>query len=313
MPAKTAILDGDHGSDDFITTLMMLGRPDIYHLAGVLTTRGNVSAKQSAHNAALAVAMGRGSCPVYIGAEQVFAGPDLAGDDAFGHDGLGGATFPGLSPAPVHTGGVDWLIGFLNTHKDVTLYITGPLTTLALALQKDPGITASIKQVAIMGGALNKQGPQQRIGNITPYAEFNFYMDPFAADFVLAQSIPLVLYPLDLTHQLVFSPARQELFRQRVKSPLTENLITMLRAAEHYDMPKFGATGAFFHDQHVILGDLAPELYEYEMMGLQMNLDSSADDYGQMIIDPARPKHKVAMTLKDPDKAFDVALDALKF
>ncbi len=314
MTRKTAILDGDHGSDDFITTLMMLGLPDVYDLKGIITTRGNVSARVAARNAGLALTLGgRPHISVYIGAEKPFAGPELEGDDAFGQDGLGGATFAGITPAPFNEAGVDWLIGFLKSHTNVTLYVTGPLTTLATALQKDPAITAGLESVVVMGGALNPQGPHQRIGNITEFAEFNFYMDPYAADYVLAADVPLTLFPMDVTQQLVFSPERQSILRAKLPCPWTENLITMIRSAEQYDVPKFGASGAFFHDQHVVLGDMAADLYTGETMGLRVNTDPLSAEFGRMIRDDARPKKQVMLTLNNPDKAFEAALNALSF
>lgn len=317
MIPATVILDGDHGSDDFIATLILLGRPDLFDLKAIITTRGNVSARQAAKNAGLAIAVAghQDTIPVYIGAEHPFSGPDQAGDDAFGQDGLGGVEFPEIAAAPPLDSGVDWLINFLETNSNVTLFVTGPLTTLAVALQKKPSIKNTLDAVVIMGGALNTQHPSNgatpRIGNITPYAEFNFYMDPHAADYVMQQDVPCVLYPLDVTHQLVFSPERQQLFREAIQSPYCNTLITMMRSAEIYDVPKFGASGAFFHDQHVIIGSIMPALYQGISTGLRVETNHQADNYGQLITDPTRPTKQVMTVLKDADAAFTKALHAI--
>lgn len=306
---------GDHGSDDVITTLMLLGRPDLFDLRGVIATRGNVGARQCAKNAALTVALAnRRDVPVFVGAEAPLAGPDLAGDDAFGHDGLGGARFDGIEPVPVQENGTGWLIETLRrAPSPVTLIVTSPLTTLANALQQDPGIESRIGRIVMMGGALDPQGPHARTGNITPLAEFNFYMDPHAADDVLARGLPIDIYPLDATQALFFTPTRQAIVRDRIRKPWTAALMTMMSAAEPLDRMKFGVDGAFVHDQHVVTGMMDPSLYSGERLGLRVEKsDPQSPDYGRLLRDPSRHPHMVMRRVHDPDRVFDMMIDCLE-
>ena len=93
---------------------------------------------------------------------------------------------------------VDFIIETcLNQSEPIYICPTGPLTNIALALEKEPKIKNNIKQIVFMGGvAMN-------LGNITPVAEFNIYVDPHAADIVLNSSIPLVMMGLDVTHKVM--------------------------------------------------------------------------------------------------------------
>ena len=81
--------------------------------------------------------------------------------------------------------------------EPLTLIALGPLTNIAAAITRDPATMRRVSSLVVMGGSLYAGG------NVTPYAEFNFYVDPESADAVLAAGLPLTLVPLDVTHQLV--------------------------------------------------------------------------------------------------------------
>ena len=92
---------------------------------------------------------------------------------------------------------VDFIIQTCHENIDpIYLCPTGPLTNIALALKKDPTIANKIKEIVFMGGA------GLCLGNISPVAEFNVYVDPHAANIVLNSNIPLVMMGLDVTHQV---------------------------------------------------------------------------------------------------------------
>jgi purine nucleosidase len=108
---------------------------------------------------------------------------------------------------------------------EMTLIATGPLTNLALALQRDPEGMGKLEAVAIMGGAVRTRG------NITPYAEFNIFSDPLAAQIVLESGLPITLVPLDVTHQVSLTPQWME---ERVK-PITNSISKFIIEATGYD------------------------------------------------------------------------------
>ena len=120
-----------------------------------------------------------------------------------GETGLDGPSLPEPAARPQPTHGVDFIVGALRVHEpgEVTLVTLGPLTNIALALSKAPDIASRIKEIVMMGGAYFE------VGNITPTAEFNVYVDPEAADVVLRSGVPITLLPLDVTHRMRSTPA----------------------------------------------------------------------------------------------------------
>ena len=93
---------------------------------------------------------------------------------------------------------VDFIINTCHRQQSESLYLcaVGPLTNIALALKKDPTIKSKIKEIVFMGGAA------MCLGNITPAAEFNIYVDPHAANIVLNSGIKIVMFGLDVTHKV---------------------------------------------------------------------------------------------------------------
>ena len=130
----------------------------------------------------------------------------------------------------------------------------GPLTNLGTALQRAPEIGQTIEQVVLMGGGFFEGG------NTTPAAEFNIYDDPQAADIVFRSGIPLVMMPLDVTHQALTSDARVEAFKALGNAAGTATA-GMLEFFERYDMERYGTKGAPLHDPTVIAYLLEPEIF----------------------------------------------------
>jgi inosine-uridine nucleoside N-ribohydrolase len=107
-----------------------------------------------------------------------------------------------LPPARSHPGdrhAVDWLIDtFLDSGGDIILAPVGPLTNIAAAFRKAPEIVEKIQEIVIMGGG-------HEVGNATPSAEFNIWVDPEAARIVIGSGCPIRLVPLDATHKALFN------------------------------------------------------------------------------------------------------------
>lgn len=292
---KYIIHDGDHGGDDFIATLAILSRRDKFHLLGITTCGGNIDAKTAARNALIACQIaGCQDVPVHIGSNKSLFGSTFPGDGAHGADGIGGASFPEPTSQPSHIPAVDWLIETIkSSDKKITIFATGPLTNIASALKKAPDIKTGIQRIIIMGGAFGNPG-----GNITKEAEFNFAMDPLAADYVLKMDgLNRVLIPLDATHSLRFGPRLQETIIRMNLSHGT-SLVAMMKEAEKYDMPRFGSDGAFIHDPHVIFYDLSSEVYLSSNVPVRVEIDGEKS--GKAFIADSGTQSTVAM------KGFDI-------
>jgi purine nucleosidase len=310
--------DGDHGGDDLITSLIALARTDVFNLLGITTCFGNIPVEVATNNACLALDFKPDSgVSVYQGACKPWKSTSRVGDNAFGSNGLGGVEMPSPTTTPASISTLDWLIELLgNAEQPVTLCPTGPLTNIAQLLDTRPELKPKIASIVAMGGCLKPQAPHGRLGNITPFAEFNFYMDAEAADFVLQSGVPVVVFPLDVTQQLVFTPSRQQIARSLLGPGMGEKLVQIMRAAEELDSHHFDLDGGVFHDETVLLYLLEPDLFSGRQLNLRVLTDADSEHYGQLVesSDASASESKMLLieTLLDSDRAFEMILDALK-
>ncbi|MFG3552544.1 nucleoside hydrolase [Streptomyces sp. NPDC047725] len=198
MPIPTSrplLVDCDTGIDDAVA-LLYLCRTEGVDLRAVTTVAGNTSAERAARNTlqVLEVA-GRTDIPVAAGAGTTLRGDTLS-EAAFVHGdgGLGGVSLPEPTAPLDRRHAVDLIIDTARqAGGELDILATAPLTNLALALRKEPGLPALIRHVTVMGGAVHHPG------NITAVAEANIGHDPEAADAVLTADWDLTLVPLDVT------------------------------------------------------------------------------------------------------------------
>ena len=306
------IQDGDHGGDDFIATLVFALWPEIFNLIGITTVQGNGSPERSAKNALAALHLaGKSNIPVSVGCTEPLVIAVKEGDDAFSSNGIGGAHFE-QSPKPIEPDhALTWLFEQLEKAEEpVTLCLTGTMTNAAQLLQDNPHLHSKIEKIVAMGGCIGPLAPHSRRGNITEFAEFNFYMDPDAADYVLNSGVPVTLLPMDLTNHLVFTPERQEILREHFSGEVLEELITMMRSAEKFDFPNFNFTGAVAHDPTVAYYLMKPELFSGRQVKVSINCDANDDRHGQLTITNPNEGHVLLLeTMHDPDAVFDILIE----
>jgi purine nucleosidase len=307
------ILDGDPGTDDLLTWMWALAVPDRVKVLGICTVHGNVGLSRTTENAlALLDHLDAPAIPVHAGEKAPLGrGEPPAGDGAFAESGLGALVLPPATRKPASHDAVGWMADTLRSHppRSLTICATGPLTNLARLLERAPDAFARIGHLAVMGGSCDLLPPNHgRRGNITEWAEFNFYMDPLAAQQVLNSGIPITLMPLDLTHQLVSTPDR--LARARALPRYGEEVALMLDAAAHLDRPKFGADGAFQHDMTVLAHLLHPELFEGEQSQVTVATHGAGAGACLRVPDPAGAVH-VVLRAPDPAAFFDRFFQAL--
>ncbi len=304
------IHDGDHGGDDFITTLLFLANPDIYNLIGITTTVGNVGVLQATKNALKAIGLSGIShdIPVYTGSEKSYKGYTHPSDDAFHSDGLGGVVVPETNRVAETEDAVEWLAKtLLASQEKITICATGPLTNMARLIQKYPDVKTRIKEIIVMGGG-DKIG-----GNVKPYAEFNFYMDPEAANFVLNSGVPVVLHTLDTTHQLIFTKDRQAQIAAIQPADFAKIISGIMRITEDLEKKSFGVEGAFMHDENTALYLAMPELYETKAVNCRVIDDPDHEEYGRFQIIAENEDSTVLFVSNntDIDRAFSFILESL--
>ncbi|WP_394614035.1 nucleoside hydrolase [Lentzea sp. JNUCC 0626] len=188
------IVDADPGIDDALALYYLRAQADI-EIVAIGTVHGNVPVEVATANALRLVERLGIDAPVAMGAAKPLAQPLMTAEDVHGQDGLGGHA--GEEPRTTHVeeSAAEQLANLARRNPgQLDLLAIGPLTNVALALQIEPRLPELLGKVVVMGGALNVPG------NITSYAEANFWHDPEAADLVLAAGFEdLTIVGLDVT------------------------------------------------------------------------------------------------------------------
>ncbi|MBA2304157.1 MAG: nucleoside hydrolase [Acidobacteria bacterium] len=195
--------------DDAMTLFFALNCPEL-QIMGITTVAGNKSLNVAvADSLKVLEVTGRTEIPVFRGA----ASPLMHQGTEWDTKRHGG--WYANEPAPAPPGGfakkkveslsaVDFIVNtVMQNPGQVTILAIGPLTNIAMAMRMEPGFAAKVKQLVIMGGAIASLPDGG--GNHTPNAEFNFYVDPEAAQIVLRSGIPIVLSPLNISRKARFS------------------------------------------------------------------------------------------------------------
>ena len=179
-------IDTDTASDDAVAILMALRWNDV-HVEGISTVAGNVPLEMCSKNARYTVELCGKTTPVYDGAAKPFLREPYWAYFFHGPDGMGGMNYPEPKLPPQPTPAVEAMIDAFRSYPgEISLVTLGPLTNIALAVGIAPDLKTKIKECIVMGGAANT------VGNITPAAEYNIWVDPEAARMVYHSGIPLV-------------------------------------------------------------------------------------------------------------------------
>jgi purine nucleosidase len=199
--AQDLLIDCDPGIDDALALLLACNAPEL-NLLGVTTVAGNRNVEITTDNACRVLDLaGRGDVPVHAGCSHALASALARTNTVHGDDGLGGVDLPrGRGATGQHAVDVIEQTLLREPAGQVTLVAVGPLTNLALAEIKRPGLLQRARQVLVMGGAAFCDG------NITPAAEFNFHADALAAQTVLGSGAQVLLFGLDVTRQAYMPP-----------------------------------------------------------------------------------------------------------
>jgi purine nucleosidase len=204
------LIDTDTASDDAVALIMALRNPRIEVLA-ITTVAGNVDVQQATRNALYTAQLCDSTVPVFAGAERPLKRTHVSADWFHGRDGLGDHGYPPPRRAPERHSAVDAIIDTIESRPGLVMVTLGPLTNIALALQKKPGIASKVSRCVVMGGAPCCEG------NVTPAAEYNIWCDPEAARLVMRSGLPIelvgwhlcrgaaVLNPSDIQHVLSFA------------------------------------------------------------------------------------------------------------
>ena len=307
MGPKPVILDVDPGHDDAVALMLACGHPDLDLLA-VTTVAGNVPIEKTTRNALRVLALvGRHDVPVGVGASGPLKRPLHTAEDIHGESGLDGPEeLPDADFGPDERGAVGLISETLRASREpVTLVPVGPLTNIALLLREHPDLKDRIARVSLMGGSIG-------LGNTTPAAEFNIYVDPEAASEVFESGLPITMSGLDVTHLADVGPEERELLRAtgRVGGVVAGFLDYF---AANYENT-FGFDDPPLHDPVAVAAVLEPGLLKTRPMRVDVECESDltrgetvCDFYG---VTGKRPNADVGVEL-DREAFFELLYEAL--
>jgi purine nucleosidase len=184
--SRNLLIDTDTASDDAVALIMALRSPKVNVLA-ITVVAGNVPVEQGTHNALFTVELCGAEVPVHTGAGTPLARPLEDASWFHGQDGLGDQGYRPANRAADQEPAVDAMVRLITANPGIEVITLGPLTNLALALERQPSLATNVSRCVVMGGAPSCEG------NVTPVAEYNFWVDPEAARVVLRSKLPIEL------------------------------------------------------------------------------------------------------------------------
>ena len=310
MSPRKIIIDTDPGQDDAVAILLALASPEDIEVLGITAVAGNVPLSLTQTNARKVCELaGKPETKVFAGCDHPLVHRLVTAEHVHGETGLNGPDLlePVMPLQDQH--GVDFIIDTLRQEPEgsVTLCPLGPLTNIAMALRKAPDIADRIQEIVLMGGAYFE------VGNITPTAEFNIYVDPEAAAVVFGSGIPIVVMPLDVTHKALVTPARNEAFRA-IGNHVGTAVAQMTDFFERFDIEKYGSEGAPLHDPCVTAYLIRPELFSGRRINVEIETGSSLTR-GMTVADwwgvTDRPANALFIGDIDADGFFDLLTERL--
>jgi len=310
MSLRKIIIDTDPGQDDAVAILLALASPDEIEVLGITAVAGNVPISLTAKNARIVCELaGRTDIPVFQGCAAPLARDLVTAEHVHGKSGLDGPALPDPAMPLQEAHAAEFIVETLRREAPgtVTLCPLGPLTNIATAFLNAPDIKDRVQQIVLMGGAYFE------VGNITPAAEFNIYVDPEAADIVFKSGVDIVVMPLDVTHEALTTPARNATFRA-LGTRVGDTVAAWTDFFERFDKEKYGSEGAPLHDPCVIAYLLEPGIFSGRHVNVEIETVSDLTR-GMTVADwwgvTDRPKNALFIGELDSDRFFDLLTERI--
>lgn len=254
------ILDCDTGIDDSLALLHLLQHPDA-ELVAVLSTAGNVGVEAvTRNNLSWLEFCGRSDIGVHVGASGPLVAPLRTCEDTHGDHGVGYAQLPSPTTAPRDEDAADaWCRLTRERPGELVGLVIGPLTSLAMAIRRDPGLPQRLRRLVVMGGSFDHPG------NTTPLAEWNVAVDPEAAHEVFTafgvDGAPQpIICALNLTEQVALTPEHLSRLGELADGPLVRHLNDALRFYFEFHQAQGEGYLAHVHDAFAAAVALDPSI-----------------------------------------------------
>jgi purine nucleosidase len=266
---RKLVIDTDPGVDDAMAIFMALASPEL-QVIGLTTVFGNAATDVTTVNALrLLEIAGRADIPVARGADRPIAA-DYLGPVPFvhGENGLGDGDFEHPSGAPVDVDAAGLI--HATTASDpgaVTILALGPLTNLAVALDRHPDLAGLVDEVVLMGG--NALVP----GNATPVAEANINNDPEAADRVFGAGWQVTMVGLDVTHQAILDGRAIDRITG-AHTAVGRALGAAIPLYRRFFETRMGIDGIYLHDTSAVAYLLEPDAFTVDTWPIRVETES---------------------------------------
>src|SRR3954468_10262590 len=260
MPTPV-IIDCDPGHDDAMALLLALASPEL-ELSAVTTVAGNQTLEKVTANAIRILDVVNSTVPVAAGADRPLIHQANTASDVHGETGLDGPDLPPPSRAPEPVHAVELMAQHLR-ERPHTLIPVGPLTNIALLLALYPDLKDRIERIVLMGGAIG-------IGNVTPSAEFNLWVDPEAAHRVFTSGVDVTMVGLDVTHRAMLSAAKADALREHGKAgAVVADLHAFYR---RFHLEVYGHDDTPVHDALAVASVIDPTLLTTDHVNVEINV-----------------------------------------
>ena len=280
MQKQKVIIDADPGIDDSLALLMALNSPEL-DVIGISIVAGNVPVTIGVQNALKVLQEAkRLDIPVFAGATHPQHHEYVSAQDTHGMDGLGESDLSSVEGVTTYNlNEVDGYSQLLASAQDVWFMALGPLTNVAASIQRQPALWQHVSRLIIMGGAYKTNG------NTSPVAEYNLWVDPDAADYVLQNSpIMIELVPLDVTRKIVMTPNILQMM-QYINPEKSEFVTKIIQFYFDFHWQQEHVLGAVINDPLVVFYALHPKLSR--QLTTFMTIVTSGIALGQSIVDIA--------------------------
>ena len=307
---KKIILDCDPGHDDALALTMAVASPKIDLLA-VTTSAGNQTPDKTLNNAMrMLTLLHREDIPVAQGNQTPLVKRLETAPEVHGKTGLDGADLPDPDFQVQTIPAIDLIAKVLReSNEKVTLVVTGPMTNAALFLRVYPDLAREkIDQIVFMGGAMG-------LGNWRPSVEFNIFVDPEAAKIMMNFGIPLVMAPLNVTHQAQIMKDEIDQIGE-IDNPVGKAFYGLLNFFEQYhENPKWGFKGAPLHDPCTIAWLIDPTMFKSDKMNVDVETQGELTR-GETVCDyytlTDKPKNTEVLLSIDREKFIDLIMASIK-
>ena len=289
------LIDCDPGHDDAIALLLALASPEV-ELLGVTTVYGNQTLEKTTANALRVLELaGKGDIPVAAGEDRPRERDLVVAAHVHGESGLDGPVLPEPTGRPVDAHAVDFLAERIV--DGAVLVPTGPLTNVALLLERHPDAAARLGEIVLMGGAIAE-------GNMTPAAEFNVWANPEAAQAVLHSGLDVTMVGLEVTHRALLTSDHAEALRST--GTVGAFVADLVEFFKRYHEETYGWDGAPIHDAVAVAEVIQPGLVTTRLRNVEVETVSELCR-GRTVVDLWK------RTDREPNARVGVGVDAEAF